>query len=163
MYENILCEYSFTTKFFCTHTHVHTHAHTQHIKTEMRAVRSMIISKQTKKGKKRERKIARARALLKVSSCVCEEPHPPETKKKRRLVYHCARSTLNTRWRSPWNYAQRLEKEPCHTCKNSHKCWVSVFIWSRGIVFDHYHFWPMNVVGSFQDQLKMGKRLADFC
>ena len=43
----------------------HTH------KAEMRAVRSMIISKQTKKGRKRERKIAKARALLKVCVLVC--------------------------------------------------------------------------------------------
>ena len=71
-YENILREYNFTAKIslhahMCTHMHLHTH------KTEMRAVRTMIISKQTKKGRKRERKIARARALLKVSTCFCSE------------------------------------------------------------------------------------------
>ena len=40
-----------------------------------------------------------------------------------------------------------------------------VFIWSRGIMFVHcqlLHSWHMKVVDSFQDQLKMGMRLADF-
>ena len=62
----------------CTHMHMHTR------KTEMRAVRTMIISKQTKKGRKRERKIARARALLKVSTCFCNE-HLPVTKMKKKI------------------------------------------------------------------------------
>ena len=40
-----------------------------------------------------------------------------------------------------------------------------VFIWSRGIMFVHcqlLHPWHVKVVDSFQDQLKMGTRLADF-
>ena len=64
-----------------THTYMYTR------KTEMRAVRTMIISKQTKKGRKRERKIARARSLLKVSTCVCNE-HLPETKMKKKIGIH---------------------------------------------------------------------------
>ena len=44
-------------------------------------------------------------------------------------------------------------------------CAVSaVFVWSRGITFVHYqtlHCWHVKVVDSFQDQLKMGMRLAD--
>ena len=55
------------------HTYIHAHMHIHTCKMEMRAVRTMIISKQTKKGRKRERKIARAWALLKVSTCVCDE------------------------------------------------------------------------------------------
>ena len=81
------CTHMHTYTHTCTHAHIHTrtsmfvstymhtctHTHMHTCKTEMRAVRTMVISKQTKKGRKRERKIARARALLKVSTCVCNE------------------------------------------------------------------------------------------
>ena len=70
----------------------HTHTH----KAEMRAVRSMIISKQTKKGRKRERKIARARAVLKVHVLVCTCLHNQLTTEKKMVckVTHCTGSLV---------------------------------------------------------------------
>ena len=104
------------------HTHMCTHMHMHTRKTEMRAVRTMIISKQTKKGKKRERKIARARALLKVNTCVCNE-HLPETKMKKKIGIPLCRM----------HFVHKIAVTLEHTAKQRHSGdWL--YLYSRLVV-----------------------------
>ena len=59
--------------------------------------------------------------------------------------------------------AQRWEKGLVTLVKIPLCAVSAVFVWSRGITLVHCQLVHVNVVDLFQDQLKMGTRLADFC